>query len=113
MDIRPIADGIAVAGQINADDISAIAEMGFRTVVSNRPDHEDGCVPHGEIRSKAEEAGLIFHYVPVVPGAITPQDVSDMAGVLESAEKPVLAYCRSGGRCLNLLQLVEMATGQS
>ncbi len=109
MEVRQIAEGLAVAGQITVDDLPTIANLGYRTLISNRPDSEEGTTPHDRIREAAEEAGLEFHYVPVVSGAITSENVSDMTTVLNSAEHPVLAYCRSGARCMKLLQLVEMA----
>lgn len=109
MEVRRITDNIAVAGQICAADVKSIAKMGFRTLISNRPDSEDGTVPHAEIRAAAEAAGMAFHYLPVVSGAITPGDVSAMSQALMASEQPVLAYCRTGGRCANLLQLVDMA----
>lgn len=109
MDTRPIADGIAVAGQIALSDVEAIADLGFRTLISNRPDTEPGTVPHNEIRAAAEKAGMAFHYVPVELTGITEANVRDMSAAMERAERPVLAYCRSGGRCANLLQLTSAA----
>lgn len=106
MEIRPIAEGIAVAGQITATDITAIADLGFRTLISNRPDTEPGTVPHDEIRAAAERAGLVYHYVPVHLSGITEANINDMSAAMKNAERPVLAYCRSGGRCANLFQLM-------
>lgn len=105
MDIRRINEEIAVAGQIDVRDVDTIARMGFRTLVSNRPDYEDGTVPHEKIRQAAESAGLSFHYIPVVSGAITEENVAEMAAALRTAERPILAYCRSGARSTNLLSL--------
>lgn len=107
MQIRQIADGFAVTGQITANDVPRIADMGFRTLISNRPDNETGAVPHDGIKAAAEAAGLSFHYIPVVSGRITEENVADMAKALSDAEQPVLAYCRSGGRCTNLFGLVR------
>jgi uncharacterized protein (TIGR01244 family) len=109
MDIRPVADGFAVSGQIQPDDIREIAAAGYKTVISNRPDSEDGAVPHEEIRKAAEAAGLEFHYIPVVSGAVTADDVTEMASALENAKQPVFAYCRSGTRSANLYGLVQQA----
>lgn len=107
MQIRAIADGFAVAGQITPRDVKEIAAAGYRTVISNRPDSEAGAVPHEEIRKAAEAAGLQFRYIPVVSGAITPENVADMAEALGTAATPVLAYCRTGGRCTSLFGLVR------
>jgi uncharacterized protein (TIGR01244 family) len=111
MDIRPIADGFAVTGQITARDVKTIAEAGYKTIISNRPDSEDGAVPHGDIEKAAEAAGLKFVYLPVVSGAMTTDNVRDMAAALDEAETPVLAYCRSGTRCMNLFGLVRQMKG--
>jgi uncharacterized protein (TIGR01244 family) len=111
MDIRAIADGFSVTGQITADDVRSIADAGYKTLISNRPDSEDGAVPHDDIRKAAEKAGLTFAYIPVVSGAITADNVRDMAAELDGAQKPVLAYCRTGGRCTNLFGLVQQMKG--
>jgi uncharacterized protein (TIGR01244 family) len=111
MDIRPIADGFSVTGQISARDVKTIAEAGYKTIISNRPDSEDGAVPHDDIERAAAAAGLKFVYIPVVSGAITPENVREMSAALDEAETPVLAYCRSGGRCTNLFGLVRQMKG--
>jgi uncharacterized protein (TIGR01244 family) len=43
-------------------------------------------------------------YLPVVSGAITQEDVVAFAELLKTMPKPILAYCRSGGRCTQLFQ---------
>ncbi len=111
MEIRPVADGFAVAAQITPEQVKEIVAAGYKTVISNRPDTEDGAVPHDDIRKAAEAAGLDFHYIPVVSGAITPDNVSDMAAALGEVATPVLAYCRSGARCANLYGLVQQMKG--
>lgn len=40
MDIRKINDDLSVSPQIAISDLKAIAEAGFRSVISNRPDGE-------------------------------------------------------------------------
>jgi uncharacterized protein (TIGR01244 family) len=111
MEIHSIADGFSVTGQITADDVRTIADAGYKTLISNRPDSEDGAVPHDDIRKAAEAAGLGFVYIPVVSGAITADNVRDMKAALDQAESPVLAYCRSGARCTNLFGLVQQMKG--
>ncbi len=111
MDLRYLNDELAVAGQISADDIPTIAEEGFRAVVCNRPDSEPGAISHDTVQSAALKAGLEFRYIPVVSGAITPEDVTDMAEALRLLPKPVLAYCRSGARCTSLFALTQQSGG--
>ncbi len=107
MDIRQINDDFAVTGQISADHVQAIADAGFKSLVCNRPDSEDGAVPHDGIEAAAKSAGLEFRFIPVVSGAITEDDVREMGSALQTLPKPVLAYCRTGGRCTNLYGLVQ------
>lgn len=111
MDIRQVTEDYSVAGQIGPTDIAAVKAAGFKTVICNRPDAEDGAIPHGEIEKAAKDAGLAFRYIPVVSGAITPENVQDQAEALANAEGPVFAYCRSGARCTNLFMMVQQARG--
>lgn len=111
MEIRKINDDFSVAPQIAPEHVAEIARAGFRSVVGNRPDTEDGAVPHDEIEAAARKAGLEFRFIPVVSGAITDANVKDMAAALAELPRPVLAYCRSGARCLNLYGLVQQAQG--
>lgn len=109
MEIKQLDPDFSVAGQIEATDVKAIADAGYKSLICNRPDTEEGAVAHGEIETAANAAGLVFSFIPVVSGQITPQDVDDMAAALAKMPKPVLAYCRTGGRCTNLYGLVKQA----
>lgn len=111
MEIRQIDENFAVAGQITADHVPAIADAGFKSVVCNRPDSEDGAVPHDEIEQAVRAAGMEFRFIPVVSGAISHENAVDMAAALNDIPGPVLAYCRSGGRCANLYMLMQQLPG--
>ena len=111
MDFRQITEDYSVAGQIGVEDVARIREAGFRSVISNRPDAEDGVVPHDEIEAAARAAGLEFRYIPVVSGQMTQENVNDQARALKELPKPVLAYCRSGTRCTNIYALVRQQYG--
>ncbi|WP_036484446.1 TIGR01244 family sulfur transferase [Nitratireductor basaltis] len=110
MQARFLDEDFAVAPQIAAAHVEAIAEAGFKSIVCNRPDSEDGAVPHDEVQAAAEAAGLEFRFLPVVPGEITEDDARNMAALLNELPKPVLAYCRSGGRCTNLYAMVQQTS---
>lgn len=104
-------DAFATCGQISAADVALLAEQGFRTLINNRPDGEGGAAQplSEELAKAAEQAGIAFVHLPVVPGQITAEQASAMRDILADAEKPVLAFCRSGARSTNLWQL---ASGQ-
>lgn len=107
MEYRKVNDDFSVSGQIGAGQVPAIAAAGFRSVICNRPDTEDGAVAHDEIAEAVKAAGLEFRFIPVVSGAVTQDNVTDMAAALKDLPRPVFAYCRSGARCLNLYGLVQ------
>lgn len=107
MEIRKVNDDFSVTGQIGPEAVADIASAGFKTIICNRPDTEDGAVPHDRVEDAARAAGLQFSFLPVVSGAITDEEVQQMSALLDSLPKPVLAYCRSGGRCLNLYSMVQ------
>lgn len=106
--IRQLTGDFSVTGQISADDIADIAAAGFKSLVCNRPDNEEAFQPDAKsVEDAARAAGLEYRFIPVVSGAITTENVSDMKSALADLPTPVLAYCRSGGRCANLFALVN------
>ena len=77
MDIRKIDDNISVAPQISVDDVAEAAKLGFKTIVANRPDHEEPGQPAmADIEAAAREQGLEWVYMPVESGNITDEDVN-------------------------------------
>ncbi|MCC5989800.1 MAG: TIGR01244 family phosphatase [Pararhodobacter sp.] len=99
MDIRPLDDGYAVSPQIAPEDIAAIAEAGFTTVIDNRPDAEIPPELHAEaLRPALEAAGISLVVNPVVGGALTMENVEAQRAAIDSAPGKVLAYCASGNR---------------
>lgn len=107
MDIRQLTPDLAVGPQITPQDVSALAEAGFRTLINNRPDAE---VPpdlaHHAIQAAAEAAGMTCHYIPFQPGQITPNMVVATVQALQGP-LPAVAYCRSGNRSTVLWALSE------
>lgn len=99
MDLRQLTPDLSVAPQIEPEDMRRLAEAGFTAVVANRPDSEVG--PSHQSARMAElaaEAGLDFHYLPILPGQLGPEQVRALREILDGAQGKVLAYCRSGTR---------------
>jgi len=112
MEYRQISDDYSVSGQIQPEDIAAIKDAGFKSVICNRPDDEQPGQPAASsIQAAAEVAGLAFRYIPVISGQITMDNVEDQATALDELEGPVFAYCRSGARCTNLYGLIQQQRG--
>jgi uncharacterized protein (TIGR01244 family) len=110
--IRKVDDSISVAPQIRPGDIAAIKAAGFVAVVNNRPDDEQDGQPEGEtIRAAAEGAGLTYTAIPIGHAGFSHPQIAAMVDVLESADGPVLAFCRSGTRSCNLWALARARMG--
>ncbi|HET8801421.1 MAG TPA: TIGR01244 family sulfur transferase [Marinobacter sp.] len=111
MDIRQIDDHLAVSPQVSVEDVAEAAKLGFKTLVANRPDHEEHGQPAmADLEAAAKAHGLEWVYMPVASGHITDDDVDQFAPMIRDAEKPVLAFCRSGTRCTVLWALSAART---
>jgi len=104
LSVKELTDTFAVAPQLSADDMPAVAAAGFKSVIINRPDFEGGPDQPvaADVMAAARAAGLAVEYQPVVSGAMTDDDVARFAELLDTLPSPVLAYCRTGTRCANL-----------
>lgn len=102
--INSLTDTFAVAPQLAPEDMQAVADAGFKSVIINRPDLEGGPgqPSSAEVMKAARAAGLAVEYQPVVSGAMTQDDVVKFAQLLQDLPAPVLAYCRTGTRCTHL-----------
>lgn len=99
MDIRKIDDRLAAAPQIALEDMKAIAGLGYRSVVSNRPDDEEPGQPTAaQVKAAAEAEGLAFRHIPVTGGSMGPEAVAAMRAALDELPGPILGFCRSGTR---------------
>ena len=104
---RWLTDQLAVAPQLEPADMAAAAAEGFHSVICNRPDMEGGPEQptQASVEAAAQAAGMSFAYLPVSPGGQTPEEAQAMGELLGSLPKPILAYCRSGNRCISLISL--------
>lgn len=114
MDIRKVSEDFAVAPQLLPQEMAAVAEAGYRSVICNRPDGEAPDQPNMvEIEQAAEAAGLACRYLPVASGKVADYDVTHFARDLEELPGPVLAFCRTGNRSMMLWSMVEARRGAS
>jgi len=113
MKVRQVVDGFAVSEQISADDMAELAEQGYRSIICNRPDGEAPDQPTvAEIKAGADAWKLEFRNIPVISGQLTPADISALTAALEEMPKPILAYCRTGTRSIQLWALAEGVSGR-
>lgn len=111
--IRKINDRLSVAPQIDPADVVEAARAGFVAIINNRPDNEEVGQPDSDaVRTVAETLGLAYHAIPVTMGNMSAAHVEAMRRALDSANGPVLAFCRSGTRSTNLWALAEASRGE-
>lgn len=108
MELKRINDHVSVSPQISPEDVAAIKAAGFVAIINNRPDGESPDQPSGEtIEKAAQEAGLVYHYIPLGREGVNPDMVERTKTVLEGSAGPVLCYCRSGTRSTTLWALSQ------
>lgn len=109
---RTVTPDFSVAEQLHPVDFAAAAEAGFKTVINNRPEGEaPGQPKEAEVRAAAEAAGLKFLSLPFGGVPPAPAIVAETATILEGAEGPVLAYCRTGTRSITAWAMAEALSG--
>ena len=107
--MQQIAEGLWVCPQLQPDDFANAAAKGFRTIINARPDREGGAEQPDSavLEVAAQNAGIHYEYLPVVPGQFTEQQVATFDKHLTELPGPVLAFCRSGNRCSLLWSAVQ------
>ncbi len=99
---RLISKDFAIAGQIRPDQVKAIADAGYGTILCARPDNEEPGQPSfAEIARAAEEAGLKAVHIPV-SGPLSEGALIRMEQAMKEVPMPIFGYCRSGARAGSL-----------
>lgn len=111
LSLRWLNSKLAVAPQLSPQDVAEIRAAGFHSVICNRPDYEDGpssAQPaQGELAAACQAHGIAFAYHPVGSGGHTESQARHMSELMTSLPTPILAYCRSGNRCIGLISLTQ------
>ena len=109
MEIKVIDDNLAVAAQMQPQELAALAGKGFVAVICTRPDGEEpGQPPLDAMRDAAQGAGLAFHHIPVAGGIFPPAAVAAFGAIRRGTQGRVLAYCRTGTRAATLDALANV-----
>ena len=109
MQLYWLSDTIGVSDQISPEDVLELSSLGVKSIICNRPDRESEFdQPDAElIRQASKKLRIEFAFHPVESNLQTEHDASEMAKYLCELPKPIIAYCRSGGRSTALIGLAE------
>jgi sulfide:quinone oxidoreductase len=107
--LRYITPTFAVAGELQSEDFAELARLGFKGVISNRPDGEEwGQLTAADSAALAATAGLAFRHVPAVKHDIfSPAVGAAMQAAMTDVGEPAVAHCKSGLRSALLWALVR------
>ena len=102
-------DKLSVTGQIGIDDLAKIADIGFKSIICNRPDFEGGeDQPSSEqLESLAKTYDIVFAYLPVEIGDVTVEHGEKFKALTAELPTPILAFCGSGKRATALHNLAH------
>ena len=98
--VQAVGADCSVAPQLDPAAMAWAAQVGFKSVINNRPDFEGGAdqPTSAAIEAAAKAAGLQYAHLPVHPAVQTPDEAARFAELLAQMPKPILAFCRSGTR---------------
>ena len=104
--IQQLSADVCVAGQLDPAAMAWAAQVGFKSVINNRPDFEGGPAQptHAAMQAAAQAAGLEYVFLPVQGAYQSPEEIARFAQLMQSLPKPILAFCRSGARSGRLYQ---------
>lgn len=104
INITKVSDAYSTAPQIQPSDIAEVAQLGFKTIINNRPDLEGGAdQPTSDaIAAAAKQYDIEYVYIPVIPNQIQASQVEAFNQAFSAARKPVLGFCRTGNRAAQM-----------
>lgn len=105
---RPLTEKVSVTGQMSTEKFQKLINEGFKSVIVNRPDQEQGnLVTVSQLRNIAEKSHVSVIYQPVISGQITQANVTEFAKYYNELPKPILMVCRSGSRSTDLFNQAQ------
>ena len=108
MDIKALTPHLSISPQVMVAELEAVAQMGFKAIICNRPDGEGPDQPSfKEIQTAALALGIQMSYLPAEAGKVSDADGKAFGELLATLPAPVLAYCRTGMRSTTMWALSQ------
>ncbi|XQW83884.1 TIGR01244 family sulfur transferase [Thalassotalea piscium] len=109
MKIQQLSKYVYIADQVNTSDIETLKALGIHAVINNRPDNEEVGQPLSDELSKSMKAsGIEYAYLPITPCVYTETNIEEFSVLFNAMKKPILLFCRTGNRAVNLWALSQM-----
>ena len=110
MKLAILTPDISALPQPAAEDIGELADRGYRSIISNRPDGEAPDQPKwNDLKAAALARGMEAVHIPVVASRIEEADIRAFCEAMERLPKPIAAFCRTGTRSTILWALANEA----
>ena len=99
---------ISITGQITPDQVSIIAENGFKTIINNRPDGEEPNQPtSAAIEAAGTKAGLAYKGGSFAGSGVDQNHSEEYATFFNQAQQPILLFCRTGNRSTGIYEAAK------
>lgn len=116
MRIMALSDTLTVSGQVHAENIETLKDLGVRVLVCTRPDAESQDQPDfSEIALAGESGGMKILNLAFKSGKQTDEQIDAFANILHeatSAGVKVHAFCRTGNRAACLWAAAMVREGR-
>ena len=108
MKLAILTPHVSALAQPSEDDIRELADLGYRSIIGNRPDGEAPDQPAwATLQAAALARGMEAVHIPVVASQIGAADIRAFREALEGLPKPIVAFCRTGTRSALLWALAN------
>lgn len=111
MKLAILSPNLSALPQPAVEAIGDLADRGYRSIISNRPDGEAPDQPTWtDLKAAALARGMEAVHIPVVASQIDEADIRAFHDALERLPKPIAAFCRTGTRSTLLWALTNEAS---
>lgn len=110
MKLGILTPGVTAMAQPTLEQIGELAALGYRSIISNRPDGETADQPAwADIAAAAATHGMAAQHIPVTLSRFDAAQVDVFRDALGHLPRPIAAYCRTGTRSALLWALANEA----
>jgi uncharacterized protein (TIGR01244 family) len=110
MKLAVLTPNVTALAQPLPEEIAELAERGYRSIISNRPENESEDQPDWlDLKAAAAAKNMDAIQIPIVMGQISDDQVEAFRNALEDLPKPIAVFCRSGTRAALMWALANQA----